>query len=103
MINIVYKDGLLITSIEILFRGNSIVIENVVIDTGASETILSPDVVEEIGIFAELDDYIHSFYGVGGSLHNFFSKPSQNRDNPGCCTQVPSAVVASFFHLLKNL
>lgn len=24
--------------------------------------------------FAELDDYVHSFYGVGGSLHNFFSK-----------------------------
>jgi len=74
MINIECKDGLLFTSIEILFRGNSTVIENVVIDTGAAETILSPDVVEEIGIFAELDDYVHSFYGVGGSLHNFFSK-----------------------------
>lgn len=46
----------------------------IVIDTGAAETILSPDVVEEIGIFAELDDNIHSFYGVGGSLHNFFPK-----------------------------
>ncbi|WP_219620151.1 retroviral-like aspartic protease family protein [Bacillus canaveralius] len=49
-------------------------IENIVIDTGAAETIFSPDVVEEIGIFAELDDYVHSFYGVGGSLYNFFSK-----------------------------
>lgn len=74
MINIEFRDGLLFTSMEIFFRGNSIVIENIVIDTGAAETILSPDVVEEIGIFAELDDNIHSFYGVGGSLHNFFSK-----------------------------
>ncbi|UOF90599.1 aspartyl protease family protein [Fodinisporobacter ferrooxydans] len=49
-------------------------IENIVIDTGAAETILSPDAVEEIGIFAELDDYVHSFYGIGGSLHNFYSK-----------------------------
>jgi len=58
----------------IFFRGKSIVIDNIVVDTGAAETIISPDVVEEIDIFAELDDYVHSFYGVGGSLHNFFSK-----------------------------
>lgn len=74
MINIGFRDGLLFTSMKISFRGNSMVIENVVIDTGAAETILSPDAVEEIGIFAELEDYVHSFYGVGGSLHNFFSK-----------------------------
>ncbi|OPH57156.1 aspartyl protease [Paenibacillus ferrarius] len=74
MTNIEYRDGLLFTSMEIFFRGRSIVVENIVVDTGAAETIISPDVVEEIGIFAELDDYVHSFYGVGGSLHNFFSK-----------------------------
>lgn len=74
MIKIECKDGLLFTSLEIFFRGNSLVIDNIVIDTGAAETIISPDVVEEIGIFAELEDYVHSFYGVGGSLHNFFSK-----------------------------
>lgn len=74
MINIEFRDGLLFTSMEIFFRGNSIIIQNIVIDTGAAETILSPDAVEKIGIFAELDDYVHSFYGVGGSLHNFFSK-----------------------------
>lgn len=74
MINIEFKNGLLFTSMEIFFRGNSLVVENIVIDTGAAETIISPDIVEKIGIFAELDDYIHSFYGVGGSLHNFFSK-----------------------------
>lgn len=35
---------------------------------------MSPDIVEDIGIQAELEDDINSFYGVGGSLHNFFSK-----------------------------
>lgn len=74
MTNLEYRDGLLFTSMEIFFRGKSIVIDNIVVDTGAAETIISPDVVEEIDIFAELDDYVHSFYGVGGSLHNFFSK-----------------------------
>ncbi|MCO1602409.1 aspartyl protease family protein [Desulfosporosinus nitroreducens] len=57
-----------------LFVGNTKVIENIVIDTGAAETIISPDAVEDIGIFAELEDSVNSFYGVGGSLHNFFSK-----------------------------
>jgi predicted aspartyl protease len=74
MINITFRDGLLFTSMEIIFRGKAIVIDKIVIDTGAAETILSPDVVEEIGLFVELDDFVHSFYGVGGSMHNFFSK-----------------------------
>jgi predicted aspartyl protease len=51
MINITFRDGLLFTSMEIFFRGKSIVIDNIVIDTGAAETILSPDIVEEIGLF----------------------------------------------------
>lgn len=69
-----FKDGLLFTSFQISFRGNTKLIENIVIDTGAAESIISPDAVEELGIFAEPGDSVNSFYGVGGSLHNFFSK-----------------------------
>ena len=72
--NIRFQDGLLFTSIQIFFRGSTKVIENIVIDTGSAETIISPDAVEDIGIFAEMDDSVNSFYGVGGGLHNFFSK-----------------------------
>ena len=72
--NMKFQDGLLFTSIQVSFRGSTKVIENIVIDTGAAETIISPDAVEDIGIFAELEDSVNSFYGVGGSLHNFFSK-----------------------------
>ncbi len=68
------RNGLLFTSIKLIYKGASKVIENVVIDTGAAETIISPDIVEEIGIIAEPKDTVSSFYGVGGSLHNFFSK-----------------------------
>ena len=68
------EKGLLLTSIEISYKGISKVVENVVIDTGAAETIISPDIVEDIGIMAELNDTVNSFYGVGGSIHNFFSK-----------------------------
>ena len=72
--NIQFQDGLLFTSIQIFFRGSTKIVENIVIDTGAAETIISTDAVEDIGIFAEKDDSVNSFYGVGGSLHNFFSK-----------------------------
>lgn len=73
-----YRNGLLFTSLTLTFRGQSKRIENIVIDTGAAESIISPDVVEDIGIVAELDDSINSFYGVGGSIHNFFSKNVEN-------------------------
>ncbi|KJR45476.1 hypothetical protein UF75_4152 [Desulfosporosinus sp. I2] len=74
--NMKFQDGLLFTSIQLSFRGNTKVIENIVIDTGAAETIISPDAVEDIGIFAELEDNVNSFYGVGGSLvKELFEEP----------------------------
>lgn len=69
-----FRDGLIFTSIYITYKGAVKEIRNVVIDTGAAETIISPDVVEDIGIIAEANDKINSFYGVGGSLHYFYSK-----------------------------
>ena len=72
--DIEFRNGLLFTSLEITFQGMKKMINDIVIDTGAAETLISPDIVEEIGIVAALTDRISSFYGVGGSLHNFFSK-----------------------------
>ena len=69
-----YKYGLLFTSIEILYKGKSKVIDNVVVDTGAAESIISPDAVEDIGIYAELEDRIIEYSGVGGSTHHAFVK-----------------------------
>jgi hypothetical protein len=69
--DIQFRDGLLFTSMQLSFKGVSKVIENIVLDTGAAETIISPDIVEDIGIIAELNDTVSSFYGVGGSIHNF--------------------------------
>lgn len=69
-----YRDDLLFTSIEISYKGKSKIIDNIVIDTGASGTIISPDAVDDIGIYAELGDRIMEYYGVGGSTHNAFIK-----------------------------
>ena len=69
-----FREGLLFTNVELVYQGKRKMIENVVIDTGASESIISPDVVEDLGIFAEPDDKIVSYYGVGGTIHNAFVK-----------------------------
>lgn len=74
MMKIEFKNGLIFTTVTIVYQGRTKIIENVVIDTGASKSIISPDAVEEIGVFADLGDKIVSLYGVGGSVHNAFVK-----------------------------
>lgn len=39
--NIEYRDGLLFTTIEILYRGKSKIIDNIVVDTGAPQTLIA--------------------------------------------------------------
>lgn len=71
---LIYQNGLLYTSIQVKFKDKIKTIDNIIVDTGAVETILSPDAVEDIGIFAEFDDTIGAFYGIGDSIHHYFSK-----------------------------
>lgn len=72
--NIQYRDGLLYTSIKVSYNNQSKIIDNVVVDTGASESILSPDIVYDLKIYPEEDDEIVTLVGVGGSIHHSFSK-----------------------------
>ena len=65
------RSGLLFTSIEITYRGKTKVVENVVIDTGASQSLISQDSVSDIGIKVEGDDEIVTSYGIGGKEHAF--------------------------------
>lgn len=72
--NIEYRDGLLFIDIELFYKGQYKAINNVVIDTGASSSIISPDCVDDIGIYADVNDRIMQYYGVGGSTHSAFIK-----------------------------
>jgi predicted aspartyl protease len=69
-----FRGGLLFTSIAVAFLGKTIIIDNIVIDTGAAESIINPDAVESIGINVRNSESISSFYGAGGDLHHFFSR-----------------------------
>ncbi|MBD0382632.1 aspartyl protease family protein [Paenibacillus sedimenti] len=59
-------DGLLQTSITINYKGQPLTIDKLVIDTGASHTLLSADAVSDIGVYFETGDEIISAFGIGG-------------------------------------
>jgi len=61
------KYGLLITSMTILFRGNSKTVHDLVIDTGAAHSIIALNEVDDIGIVGELGDEIVFMHGIGGT------------------------------------
>lgn len=83
--NIEFHDRLLFTSIEIAYKGHSKILDNIVIDTGAASSIISPDAVDDIGVYAELGDRIVEYYGVGGSVHIFFVKSLNEIKIGSCC------------------
>lgn len=59
-------DGLLQTSITINYKGQALTVDKLVIDTGASHTLLSADAVADIGVYFENGDEIISAFGIGG-------------------------------------
>lgn len=59
--------GLLLTNMEVLFKGKALHLKRVLVDTGSGSTVVSADLAETIGIVAEENDEIFRISGVGGS------------------------------------
>jgi hypothetical protein len=59
--------GLPFTEIKIIYRGNIITLDNILIDTGSGGTILKMDKVSDFGLKIEPDDFVESITGIGGS------------------------------------
>ncbi|CAM3206981.1 retropepsin-like aspartic protease [Filibacter tadaridae] len=72
-----HKYGLLLADIILTFNGKSKVIENMVVDTGAARTLISQDVVEDIGLQVDLHDRIVTYFGIGGKEHAFRKRIDQ--------------------------
>ncbi|MFD7524350.1 retropepsin-like aspartic protease [Paenibacillus chitinolyticus] len=70
-------DGLLQTSMTICYKGRSLIIDNLVIDTGAAHSLLSSDVVSEIGIKFENGDKLLRSFGIGGDEYSFQKRVDQ--------------------------
>lgn len=74
MKKLIIKDGLLLTDLELTFKGKSLRLNRVLVDTGSGGTIISTDLAQSIGIIAEVDDMIYRISGVGGSEFVFSKK-----------------------------
>ena len=67
MKKLIIDEGLLLTNMELTFKGQSLLLRRVLVDTGSGSTIISTDLAESIGIVAEENDMIYRISGVGGS------------------------------------
>jgi hypothetical protein len=66
MVKLYYKYGLPFCEITIEYKGNSIILDNILFDTGSGGTILKMDKMDLIGITIEKEDTIETISGVGG-------------------------------------
>lgn len=60
------RDGLPFVDVAVTFRGKTIEVPGVLVDTGSGGTVLSADILVEIGVRPEPGDMIHHVRGVGG-------------------------------------
>lgn len=72
-----YDGQLITTNLYVEFRGRSLKISDVIVDTGSSHTVISPDILEEIGVSYENGDLIYEAYGIGGTVP-FYTKVMKN-------------------------
>lgn len=72
-----YIDNLLQTSMMIVYKGDSLTINNLVIDTGAAHSLISSDIVSEIGIRFENGDKLVRSFGIGGDDYSFQKRIDQ--------------------------
>lgn len=66
MINLKYKKGLLDADLLLCHDGKEVLVEDIIVDTGAYHTIISPVFLEKLDTEVALDDEIVNAYGLGG-------------------------------------
>ncbi|MNP47878.1 hypothetical protein D3C76_1419600 [compost metagenome] len=66
-----FMHDLIQTSMTIDYKGCSLRIDNLVIDTGAAHSLLSSDIVSELGIRFENGDKLVRSFGIGGDEYTF--------------------------------
>lgn len=60
------QHGLPFVKLEVHFRGEKLILDKVLLDTGSAGTIFNANVVDEIGVIPEENDVVDTIRGVGG-------------------------------------
>jgi len=64
---LILRDDLPFVELTVIYKGYTIEIPSVLVDTGSASTILAADQVTVINIFPEPEDRLFTIRGVGGS------------------------------------
>lgn len=64
--NIIEQHGLPFISITIVFKGEELRMDKVLLDTGSASTLFHADLVRSIGVVPEGNDVVDTIRGVGG-------------------------------------
>ncbi|GGD89870.1 retropepsin-like aspartic protease [Paenibacillus nasutitermitis] len=84
-----FIDGLLQASMTICYKGQSLTIDKLIIDTGAAHSLLSSDTVSEIGIKFENGDKLVRSFGIGGDEYSFRKQVDQIQLGDLVMTDIP--------------
>ncbi|WP_308635417.1 retropepsin-like aspartic protease [Paenibacillus silvisoli] len=68
-----YDGQLLTVAITVCYRGKTLQLDDIIIDTGSTHTIFSPDALESLGVTYENGDSVYEAYGIGGTVP-FYTK-----------------------------
>ncbi|MFC5557626.1 retropepsin-like aspartic protease [Ureibacillus thermophilus] len=68
---LIFEDGLLLSTIEICYKGKRKYLNRVAIDSGASHSFIDIDSVEDLGIAFENGDPLICHSGIGGAEYSF--------------------------------
>src|SRR5690554_1970522 len=72
-----HRDCLLFSTIEINYQGKTKQINNIVLDTGATKSLICQEIVDDIGIEVNKKDKIVMSYGIGGKALAFIKNIDQ--------------------------
>lgn len=74
MMQLTLENGLLLSTIEICYKGKRKILNRVVVDSGASHSLIEVDAVEELGVHYENGDPLIPHTGIGGVEYSFMKK-----------------------------
>ena len=77
-----YRGGLLFASLTLAHGRRAVTVTNVIVDTGAADTIIDIIAVEPLQLAADEDDVIVRMAGLG-VLTTRFARPSTRSRSPG--------------------
>lgn len=72
MVKLTFKHGLLYTDITLFHQGNEVVVKDVIVDTGASHSIISTLFLEELNTEYSIDDEIVNAFGLGRAMRSCY-------------------------------